>query len=57
MNPELSAAVDGTDEDEGTKTTCNKDTGGKKTLQKWSRGHLFIVRGSGFIDTWQPLYE
>lgn len=30
MNPELYAAVDGTDEDERIKMTCNKDTCGKK---------------------------
>jgi len=31
-------------------TTCNKETGEKQRLQKWSRGHLFIVRGGGIID-------
>ena len=56
-HPGLSSAVDHTDEDEATKTSCNKDTGGKKTLQKWTRGHLFVVRGGGHIDTWQPLYQ
>ena len=25
--------------------TCNKDTGEKKTIRKWSRGHCFIVSG------------
>ncbi len=35
---------------------CRKDTGGRSTLRKWSRGHQFIVRGGGHIDTWQPLY-
>lgn len=29
---------------------CNKDTGAKKQLQKWTRGHFFIVRGGGHID-------
>lgn len=38
-------------------TTCNKDTGGKQRLQKWSRGHLFIVRGGGIIDKWSPLFK
>lgn len=36
---------------------CNKDTGEKKQLQRWTRGHFFIVRAGGHIDTWQPLYE
>ncbi len=36
---------------------CNKDTGGKKQLQKWTRGHFFVVRAGGHIDTWQPLYQ
>ena len=36
---------------------CNKDTGGKKTLRKWSRGHCFIVSGGGHIATWQPLFK
>ena len=35
---------------------CRKDTGGSKKLRKWSRGHQFIVRGGGHIDSWQPLY-
>ena len=35
----------------------NKDTGGKKILQHWIRGHFFIVRGGGHIDAWQPLYQ
>ncbi|XP_046864599.1 uncharacterized protein LOC124459114 [Xenia sp. Carnegie-2017] len=42
---------------EPTKTKCNKETGGKQRLQKWSRGHLFIVRGGGIIDKWSPLYR
>ena len=36
---------------------CNKDTGTRKRIQKWSRGHFFVVRGGGHIDMWQPLYE
>lgn len=36
---------------------CNKDTGDKqKALQKWSRGLMHFVRGSGFIDSWSPLF-
>ncbi|XP_046857183.1 uncharacterized protein LOC124450595 [Xenia sp. Carnegie-2017] len=42
---------------EQTKTKCNKETGGKQRLQKWSSGHLFIVRGGGIIDKWSPLYR
>ena len=56
-NPELTASVDSSDEDKATKTSCSKDTGGKTTLHKWTRGHLFNVHGGGHIDTWQPLYE
>ena len=37
--------------------TCNKETGSKRQLQKWIRGHLFIIRGDGHTDTWQPLYQ
>ena len=37
---------------------CRKELGDTKTkLRKWSRGHQFIVRGGGHIDTWQPLYR
>lgn len=36
---------------------CKKNTGNPKRLRKWSRGHQFIVRGGGHIDTWQPLYQ
>ena len=35
--------VDYTDEQEETKTSCNKGTGTRKKLQKWTRGHLFVV--------------
>ena len=38
-------------------TACNKETGTKQRLQKWSRGHLFIVRGGGIIDKWSPLFK
>jgi hypothetical protein len=40
-----------------TEFSCNKDTGGKKTLQCWSRGMFFIVSAGGHIDYWQPLYR
>ena len=56
-HPEVPNVVDDTAEDDDTKTTCNKDTGTQKKLQKWTRGHLFVVRGGGHIDTWQPLYK
>ena len=37
---------------------CRKELGDRKTkLKKWSRGHHFVVRGGGHIDTWQPLYR
>ncbi|MDA8001387.1 MAG: hypothetical protein MPL62_08865 [Alphaproteobacteria bacterium] len=45
------------DEDEALMTVCNKDTGDKCRLRMWSRGHLFIVRSCGHIDTWKPLYK
>ena len=38
-------------------TSCNKDTGGRKTLQSWSRGTFFVVTGGGHIEYWQPLYR
>ena len=43
--------------EEATPTACNKETGEKRRLQKWSRGHFFIVRGSGIIDKWNPLFR
>ena len=52
----LSAVLDD-GEQEDSRPACNKDTGSKKQLQKWIRGHLFIVRGGGHIDMWQPLYQ
>ena len=36
---------------------CNKDTGNtQKAMQKWSRGLMHFVRGSGIIDSWNPLF-
>ena len=54
-HPGLSSSLD-----KGEKlndSSCNKDTGQRKQLRKWTRGHLFIVRGGGHIDMWQPLYQ
>ena len=51
----LSSQLD--NEDQSAMPACNKDTGGKKQLQRWTRGHLFIVRGGGHIESWQPLYK
>ena len=42
--------------EEASPTTCNKETGERRRLQKWSRGHFFIVRGSGIIDKWNPIF-
>ena len=53
---ELSHSLDQNGEDT-EKPTCNKDTGSKKQLMKWTRGRLFVVRGGGHIDMWQPLYK
>ena len=39
-----------------TEELCRKDTRKRPSLRKWSRGHQFVVRGGGHIDTWQPLY-
>ena len=52
----LSRAIDATEEDAQTLTACNKDTGEKRSLQKWSRGIWVCVSGGGMIQTWQPLY-
>ena len=38
-------------------TLCQNDIGKAQCLQKWSRGHQFIVRGGGHNDAWQPLYR
>ena len=51
---DIPAIIDYTD---ALKTECNKYTGTRKKLQIWTRGHLFIVRGGGHMDTWQPLYQ
>lgn len=40
-----------------TQTTCNKDTGQPRRMQKWTRGVWFCVGGGGHITTWQPLYQ
>uniref|UniRef100_A0A1X7UPD7 CxC5 like cysteine cluster associated with KDZ domain-containing protein n=1 Tax=Amphimedon queenslandica TaxID=400682 RepID=A0A1X7UPD7_AMPQE len=53
--PNMSADLD--DEDSSSKPSCNKETGEKKRIQRWTRGHFFVVRGGGHIDTWQPLYQ
>jgi len=39
-----------------TEELCRKNTGTRPTLRKWSRGHQFVVRGGGHIDTFQPLF-
>jgi len=36
---------------------CNKDTGEKKALQRWTQGMWFSVNGGGHIHSWQPLYK
>ena len=35
---------------------CRKDLGEKGRMHFWSRGHLFIVRSCGHIDTFKPIY-
>ena len=49
--------ADSTNEVEDSRTTCDKDTGEKCTLQKWTRGTWFCVGGGGHISAWQPLYQ
>lgn len=53
-HPEL---VHGAVYSDPSEEVCRKNTGQAKRLRKWSRGHQFIVRGGGHIDTWQPLYR
>ena len=36
---------------------CRKDLGDKRKLRHWSRGHVFVVRSCGHIDTWKPIYK
>ena len=55
-HPKL-AVLDNGEEEEGTKTLCNKDTGEKKRLQKWTRGVWVCASGGGHIQMWQPLYQ
>lgn len=38
-------------------TLCHKNIGKKQKLRKGSRGHQFIIRGGGHIDSWQPLFQ
>lgn len=38
-------------------SSCNKDTGGYKTLHSWSRGVFFVVSAGGHIEYWQPIYR
>lgn len=45
------------DNDNTGDTSCNKDTGEKKALQRWTRGMWFSVNSSGHIHSWQPLYK
>ena len=53
-NPEV---VTTADVEETTESLCRKDTGMGKRSRKWSRGHQFIVRAGGHIDTWQPIFK
>lgn len=36
---------------------CRKDTGERRKLRLWSRGHVFFVRSCGFVDMWRPIYR
>lgn len=57
QNKDVGKSIDMAEEDEATITTCNKDTGQKKRVQRWTRGVWFCVGGGGHIQTWQPLYK
>ena len=35
--------------EDSSQPICRKDTGQKKKLRKWSRGHQFVVRGGGTL--------
>ena len=51
------ALASGTIDEDEEVTVCHKNIGQGSRLRKWSRGHQFVVRGGGHIDTWQPLYK
>ena len=55
--PALARSVDNAEE--VAATSCNKDTGSERKLQKWRRGVWFCVGdgGGGHISMWQPLYK
>lgn len=42
---------------ESSSSECRKDLGEKGKLRHWSRGHIFVVRSCGHIDTWKPIYK
>jgi len=44
-------------DDDPADQLCRKDVGSLRCLQHWSRGHQFVLRGGGHIDTWSPLYK
>ena len=48
----VAQTINETQEDEEQMTTCNKDTGGKRRIQKWTRGILFCVSEGGHIQMW-----
>ena len=55
---DFASAIDETDENVATRTTCNKNIGQRNsTLQRWTRGTWFCVSGGGHIERWQPLYR
>lgn len=53
----MGLSLDEGEEDESDKTQCNKDTGNKRRLQKWTRGTWFCISGGGHIQMWHPLYK
>ena len=44
------------DDSQGSEV-CRKNLGEPKQLRRWFRGHQFVVRAGGHIDSWQSLYK
>ena len=53
----LSMVDDAAVDDSEDSYICKKNVGEPKRLRRWSRGHRFVVRAGGHIDSWQPLYK
>ena len=49
--------LDNCGEIEESTTSCNKETGETKRIQRWTRGIWICASGGGHIQMWQPLYQ